>query len=147
MRCEYRRPVPVDVRRTHRRLSVVASCPVLSALVALAMVYPPPSAGSLIKARGASASAATQVVAVDRSAKGGRLVAAGATFVARWNAQDAAPAGTSLRPDRREKALQRQPGPKIMLGCEPAFSPLVRANFSARCLAGIGGRVMLAAAE
>jgi hypothetical protein len=123
--------------QSDRRFSV--SNPVLSALVAVVIAYPSLAATPPTKVGGRPQSIATLISnAVDRTHKGDRLVPAGATFAARWNIRDAS-GGNDLRP------AERQMKAKIPFGCDPAFGPLVHANFSARCLASVGGRAKLAA--
>ena len=129
--------------QSDRRFSV--SNPVLSALVAVVIAYPSLAAAPPTKVGGDPQSIATTTSnAVDRTHKGDRLIPAGATFAARWNIQDAS-VGNDLRPAHSERPTERQMKAKIPFGCDPAFGPLVHANFSGRCLAGVGGRAKLAA--
>ena len=127
--------------QSDRRFSV--SNPVLSALVAVVIAYPSLAATPPTKV-GHQSIATTTSNAVDRTHKGDRLIQAGATFPARWNIQDAS-VGSDLRPARSERPTERQLKAKIPFGCDPAFGPLVHANFSGRCLAGVGGHAKLAA--
>jgi hypothetical protein len=148
MRCQQRRHVQPDVPQGRDRRSILASCPVVTALVALTVAFPPlVTKPSMHSAESAQSYAALNFSVVDRSRKGDRLVRAASTFTARWDMQDDTPSGTSARPARLEKPSGRQVGPRIPFGCDPAFGPLVRANFSARCLAGAETRTQVAAAE
>jgi hypothetical protein len=137
----------VKVPRSHRRLFVVASCPILSAVIALSMVYP----SSATKASRASPSAPSATSmrtfdTVDRTGKGDRVVGAeisrvvgatATTFASRWDAQDPAPTKPGAR------GIER----KVLIGCDHAFGPLVRANFSGRCLASGAGLTAIASIE
>lgn len=88
-------------------------------LVVLAMDFVAPSAGLGLAVRAAPVaelSATTQIV--DRAHKGDRL---------------------SLPASAGEQKTPEQP-PAVMIGCDPAFSPLsasARANISGRCVAEI----------
>lgn len=80
---------------------------------------------------------------VDRTHKSDRAIPASVTFDARWNAQDGLAANNFGTP-HSERPTERQMKAKIPFGCDPAFGPLVHANFSARCLASAEGRARLA---
>jgi hypothetical protein len=112
------------------------------------VAFPPlVTKSSMHSAVSAQSSAALNFSVVDRSRKGDRLVPVASTFTARWDMQDDTPRDTSARPARLEKPIGRQIGPRIPFGCDPAFGPLVRANFSARCLASAEMRTQVAVAE
>jgi hypothetical protein len=108
---------------------------VLSAVVALMITFP-----SLAASPTNVGSHLTTLIstAVDRTHKGDRAIPAAATFAARWNIQDGS-AGRAWLP-HSERPAERQIKAKIPFGCDPAFGPLVPANFSARCLASFEGR-------
>jgi hypothetical protein len=143
MRFERRHPVRATAPQSDRRFSV--SNPVLCVLAALVIAYPSLAAAPPTKVGGRPQSIASLISnAVDCTHKGDRLVPAGATFAARWNIQDAS-GGNDLRPARSQRPMERQMKAKIPFGCDPAFGPLVHANFSARCLASVRGRTKLAA--
>jgi hypothetical protein len=135
----YEHPMRATAPQSDSRFSV------LSTLVALVIACPSLAAAPPTKVGGDPQSIATTTSnAVDRTHKGDRLIPAGATFAARWNIQDAS-VGSDLRPARSERPTERQMKAKIPFGCDPAFGPLVHANFSGRCLARVGGRAKLAA--
>jgi hypothetical protein len=125
----------VKAPRNHRRLFVVASCPILSAVIAVAIVYPSPATNASRAFSSAPYTTSMRTFdTVDRSGKGDRLVGAGfssdvsattATFASRWDAQNSAPTTP------RARGIER----KVLIGCDRAFGPLVRPNFSGRCLA------------
>ncbi|PWT80107.1 MAG: hypothetical protein C5B58_12310 [Acidobacteria bacterium] len=102
---------------------------------------------SMQSADSALSYAAPNFNVVDRSHKGDRLVPAAAALAARRDIQDNISSGTSAPPARLDKPTEHQIERKIPLGCDPAFGPLVRANFSARCLARVETRLRVAAAE
>lgn len=89
MRYEQRCHVQPDMPQNHRRCSILTSCPILSALVALAIAYSPLVAKPSTQTTGsAQSSVARTFNVVDRARKGDRLVPAAATFAARWNIQN-----------------------------------------------------------
>jgi hypothetical protein len=148
MRYERRCHIQPDLRQKRNRHSILASCPVVSALVALAVAFPPlVTKSSMHSAESAQSYAALNFNVVDRSRKGDRLVRTASTFTARWNIRDDEPSGASARPALLEKPIERQIERKIPFGCDPAFGPLLRANFSARCLASAETRTQVATAE
>jgi hypothetical protein len=114
--------------------------PVLSALVAFVIAYF--SLAAILPTKvGAHPQwvAAMSTNAVDRTHKEDRLIPPGATFAVRWNIQNES-AGNDLRPVRSERPTKPQMRAKILFGCDPAFGPLMHANFSARCLASAEDR-------
>jgi hypothetical protein len=138
MRCELGNHIRTNVLQCVRWFSL--RNPTLSALVALAIAY---SSLAAILPIGVGARphsmAVTSSNAVDRAHKEDRLISPGATFAARWNIQNES-VGNDLRPVRSERPTKPQMRAKILFGCDPAFGPLVHANFSARCLASAEGR-------
>lgn len=148
MRYQQRRHVQPDAPQGRDRHSILASCPVVSALVALTIAFPPlVTKSSVQSAVYAQSYAAPNFSVIDRSRKGDRLVPAASTFTARWDMQDDMRSGISARPARLEKPIGRQIEPRIPFGCDPAFGALVRGNFSARCLASAEMRTQVAVAE
>jgi hypothetical protein len=130
-----------NVAQSDRRFSVGNS--VISAVAALVIAYPsltspPASAGRHVQPLAAPISDA-----VDRMHKGDRAIPGGGTFAARWNIQDRS-VGDNFRPSRSETPMEHQMKAKIPFGCDPAFGPLVHANFSGRCLASAEGRAKVA---
>jgi hypothetical protein len=143
MRYERRDQTRVNVSQSDRWFSGLN--PVLCALIALVVAYPSLAAVPAAKVDTRPQSiATTSSNTVDRTHKGDRLIVPSATFAARWNIHDA-PGGNDLQPARVEPATKRLMKAKILFGCDPAFGPLVRANFSARCLASVEGLTKLAA--
>jgi hypothetical protein len=141
MRYQRQDSLQANVARGDRRFSVGNF--VSSAVVALVIAYSS-LAAPLTSVGGHAQPLATLISdAVDRTHKGDRGVQAGATFAARWNIQDRS-VGDDFRPARFETPMERQMKAKIPFGCDPAFGPLVHANFSARCLASSEGRAKLA---
>jgi hypothetical protein len=137
MRYEPRNHVRANISQSDRRL---LRNPVSSALVGLVIVYS--SLAAILPTRvGAhpQSTAETSTNAVDRTHKEDRLIPPGATFAVRWNIQNGS-GGFDLRPVRSERPTKPQMRAKILFGCDPAFGPLVHANFSARCLASAEGR-------
>jgi hypothetical protein len=139
MRCELGNHVRTNVLQSDRLFSL--RNPTSSALVALAIAY---SSLAAVLPIGVGARphsiAVTSSNAVDCTHKEDRLISPGATFAARWNIQNES-AGNDLRPVRAERPTKPQMRAKILFGCDPAFGPLVHANFSARCLASAEGRM------
>jgi hypothetical protein len=138
MRCQWQDFTRATVARSDRLFSV-GNC-VLGAVAALLIAFPslaapPTNVGGHIPPLISSA--------IDRTHKSDRAIPASGTFAARWNAQD--PLATNkFRSPYSEKPTERQMKGKVPFGCDPAFGPLVNANFSARCLASAGGRARLA---
>jgi hypothetical protein len=138
MRYEPRNHARANVSQSDRWFSL--RNPVLSTLVALVIAYSSLAAVLPTKIWAHPQSiAATSSNAVNRTYKEDRLIAPGATFAARWNIQNES-VGNDLRPVRSERPTKQQMKAKILFGCDPAFGPLVHANFSARCLASADGR-------
>jgi hypothetical protein len=143
MRLGRRHHIPATMAQGDAWFSLSNSA--FSTLAALVIAYlslaaaPPTAAGHSL-----SATRALIANAVDRVHKSDRFTPAGATFASRWNLKGVS-VGDDLRPARAEKPIERQISAKIPFGCDPAFGPLVHDNFSARCLASVGGRTKLAA--
>ena len=138
MRCQRQGFTRVTVAQSDRLFSV-GNC-VVGAVAALLIAFPslaapPTHVGGHMPTLISSA--------VDRTHKSDSAIPASATFDARWNAQGGL-AANNFRSPYSQRPTERQMKAKIPFGCDPAFGPLVRANFSARCLASTGGRARLA---
>jgi hypothetical protein len=126
----------------HQRRSMLATCPILSALVVLAVVSPPLVTKPYIETAG-SARSSGALTFLDRARKGDGIVTTAATFAARWNVLYGGSGGGYPPPARLKES---QTGKKVPFGCDPAFGVHVRINFSGRCIASVDTRVRLAAA-
>jgi hypothetical protein len=141
MRYQRQDTMRVNMARSDRRFAVGNF--VIGAVAALVIAYPSLAAPPTSAGRHVQPLATLISDAVDRTHKGDRAIPAGATFAARWNIQDR-PVGDDFPASRSGTPMERQMKAKIPFGCDPAFGPLVHANFSARCLASAEGRKKLA---